>query len=208
MAKPVYVEIDAILDTRYTILSKVIEVDVREYITRETDNFRYVGNKHFKTMYDNRNRLAINDAKVTYVLEEIKDIIVFLDGKAKLVVNLYPYVYIEEEEANLRKVIAKAFNGKIEVVTINEEVNHTIFDKYSAIVMYEGIRFFNRHAMYLKDSPRPACILLAPAIVESTSAVKDFDKFCGWTMSIYSAYINLQLVKVNRFCAKVLVESV
>ena len=203
----IYIDIDSILDTRKSLLDR-LGIDVINYIDRESDNFKFIGLKNFREFYKHRNRVILNNAKITFILEDLKDIIAFKRGNIRdgntevtITVNMYPYVCLDSELDYIRTVLMNVFNNEVSVDFINEEATEKILSEHYSVVMYDGFSYLNKYAETLKSNPKPDTILMIPALVDDTSAIKDFDKLMGWLMETYSPYINLQPLKVNRFCS-------
>lgn len=179
-----YVELDCLLDTRFSTLfsmgeevaKKVIDFDYHE---RVTDFFPGIDYEAYQKAYDARNKLTLKNAMVTPVLQLIHDFAKSTLENAsgtpfqyepKLELNIYPYK-LDEDEIKLILSIVYGKTGKMMAVEVinksPEEITpYFVKSRYSVMVMYRYDQWLEIHAKNKKfeKTTVPEVTLLSPAV--------------------------------------------
>ena len=72
MNKSIAVTLDSLFDVRLSLLEHFgYDIDIKNYLTRENDNFKYLGDT-FKNMYIRRNTALFKNSLLTSITELIK----------------------------------------------------------------------------------------------------------------------------------------
>jgi len=135
MGKHIYITLDSIYDTRFTILSlldsKLAKRQIdSDYFLRTADEFEYMSHKFFKLMYSDRTKKVLMSSKLTYMLGYISDYInetklynaeTFENEDLKVYVNMYPYK-LEQDEINRMKLAMLPYFPKVQdIIFLNYE---------------------------------------------------------------------------------------
>ncbi len=185
----VYVDLDALLDTRIGTVAKhfgddtAIAVLSSNYHTREDDKFPGLGGKDFKALYQARDTETIQNSSVTNLVFRIREMIGELTKQAiirpyhsgsRLVVNTFPYKLTEEESAALVDSVTTLIGDfsqvdvafKVEVINISKTdlTPSYCLDNFLAMFMYEYDDWFAAQQHAFIQTPTPALTLYAPAI--------------------------------------------
>jgi len=134
--KNIYVDLDAILDTRLGTLYFLdkglydyYKGDGKDfYINRLIDEFEYIPNNVFKYYYNLRNGETLKHSPLTPLLDvltiSVEDMIVkrlTADKNIKKLVidvNIYPYVLKDETIENLKKIITAKIGNEFTIVNM------------------------------------------------------------------------------------------
>lgn len=214
--KSLYIDLDAILDTRLPFLylltdgKKVGEID---YYNRIKDNFGTIPDKVFKYYYKFRNKNILTKAMPTAVFELITPMIqdfILLNKKGEkfnIYLNTYPYTLNVQEFANLRNV----FEGVYDDI----ELHHLCQDKYKLdlgwlinnvdiFVMYDGLEWLNYKILtgeLLKNAMLDK-MMITPFIIEGLGNLEMIEGLDDRLISAhFRFFIDLKLVDIKTFNA-------
>ncbi len=227
--KGVYTEIDAILDTRYAVLSryfpdiaKKIETNktgLEYYHSRPIDEFFNLPYEVFNLFYKRRNREVLKNAKINAVIHFLNLTLADLLNKrinseqgnsiVNLVVNTYPYL-LNKSEINLMENAIKLkltyptmVNVKFSYIPYHKLTSRYIDENFGLMVMYNYIEWYNIRG-YLKDiTPNiPHVKLITPALIDKALVFKDNKTYEDYFKSMEKAtmtYINLEFSGIEIF---------
>lgn len=192
MKQTIYVELDALLDTRF---GTIIEMDkeaktnfagllaTSKYSSRTSDVFSELvtgfPDQQFKATYKSRTVDVLKVSRITNIIPIIKDLIEELNDTDKYLpevssvsvhVNTYPYLLTDEEQATMRQVIA-FYLGQVTVQLVRTPLiglmPSTIESKYSALFMYHFDDWLTLHQNALKDTKLADILFFGPRIYVS-----------------------------------------
>jgi len=214
----VYIDLDAIFDTRATILSSVEPLDYKSYLTRINDNFPLISDSTFKLLYSKRDRSALVASDATPIHEVLVNVI--MDIRTKHVtegsneeitvqVNHYPYLLNDDDKSYLDSLLSDRFKEQVshELVYIcPRDIDHK---DYEAFISYDSISIVDAmtYKMKLKDNPMPDTMVIIPALLPG--GIEDSAKetyFLG-LMDGLKGFIDIQFVNITHFCSKKLIEK-
>lgn len=162
-----FVELDAILDTRLATLYGMGEDVVyrafrNNYSKRVTDDFYWLTDEekvNFNLLYKNRNRLTLRDAVLTPIVTLMREFVIATITQSmetpfimtpKIVVNIHPYKLLPEEIDVQLAVYRSLTKGKctIEIVDMPIEQITPAYVKrnLSAIILYSPAEWLETHA--------------------------------------------------------------
>ena len=162
-----FVELDAILDTRLATLYGMGEDIVyrafrNNYSKRLTDDFYWLTPEEradFNLLYKNRNRLTLRDAVLTPIVTLMREFVIATITQAmetpfimtpKLVINIHPYKLLPEEIDLQLSVYRSLTKNKceIEIVDMPIELVTPAYVKrnLSAIILYSPAEWLETHA--------------------------------------------------------------
>lgn len=178
-----YVELDAILDTRLaTLYSKfgpehAVKALEHKYFTRIVDLFPNVEWSEFQTAYKARDKSVLMQAIKTPISGILMDFMrntlnTTMSTPVKLiphiVVNIYPYILDEDEQALLKSVIEDMVLHRLDVSLVrmsHDELTPDFVNTYiSAMVMYEPQVWLEAQSLNenFKRSACPDVLVFAP----------------------------------------------
>jgi len=222
----IYVELDAILDTRLGTISK-INSDIasslllsEKYHTRDEDAFVGIDYDLFKEQYRNRDVDTLKRSVITGVLQLVKQLANDLTEQAiqrpfhegcTIAVNYYPYKLTVEEQEEFRLAIM-AWTQKlipVELISISPTKLTPEYCKnsFSLMVVYEYEDWMNCQSERFKTTRLPEITMLAPAIYfnkkptseELEQTVKTVMHPIKALELLASPIINLKLIDVGIF---------
>jgi hypothetical protein len=217
----IYIELDALLDTRLATLFQMDPVQTQRviqtgYFSRLYDEFEGFDGDAFKQAYGQRNLSTLKDAVATQAI----DFINFFSAQTlkalvtspfrrqpRAVINVYPYplddtvipVLIQGVRAATKRMI------DIEVVylPLEEVTPHLLKSHYVVAVMYAYWEWLEAHALNrnLEKVQCPEITLIGPALLKSKDAahqLKEIDPFK--VVERYTEpYIKLRLYPAEKF---------
>lgn len=227
--EPVYVELDALLDTRLATLARMGE-DVASkvlesgYLTRKSDDFSFAGvdKETYRTLYETRDENTLALSTVTNAIQLLKRLTSLLTEQAivrpfhdggKIVVNTFPYSDLTSEERDtLGKAIAAwtRNSAPIELVHIHPKdlTPQHCKNSYSAMIVYEYEDWLNMHTAAFEQCLLSDVTMFAPAIYfagfvptaeELEKITREADDPFRAMERLASPLINLQLIDVSTF---------
>lgn len=222
----IYVELDALLDTRLGTLAKIspdlaAQVLSNGYHARTTDTFTGVDSATFNTLYSQRDVETLKLSVVTGIVPVLRDLAEKLTEQMQnrpyhdaitLVVNLYPYQLDSEEQDLIGKSIATLLSGTASVEVVNiASINLTPLhckQHFSSMVMYDYDSWMSLHTDNFKLARLPDVLVFSPAIYftgsEPTKEEMDFavnqanHPFVATEMAA-APLVDLQLIDIKYF---------
>ena len=177
----VLVSLDALLDTRLSILKKIdsrtadLMLVNGAYFSRVSDKFpAFPG---FAERYAKRDRETLRDAMVTECINFIRDMVsqMVLMGyktpfhqEVRVQVNTYPYALEEEEIILIGEALAVNFIGvcELDMVTLNDKQISPSYcrENVTVMVMYDYKDWLDTHALELEKLGIPEVDLYVPGL--------------------------------------------
>lgn len=221
-ASTIYVDIDALFDTRAATLNKFgIErakvAIASNYYDRIYDEFEGIETDTYFKAYQSRDVLTLKDAMVTPVARMIylfaKQTLEALVSspyrrQPKVFLNTYPY-RLEEETvryivAGLRAITKNIIDVEVGYLTLEEMTPRYVKQHYAVMVMYAYWDWLEVHAQNqnLTQTQCPQVTLIGPRLVKSKEAAQKLSGQDVFTAieTYTSLFIKLQLYPVNIFC--------
>lgn len=185
MKQIIYVELDALLDTRFgTVIQMNMELASQlatsGYGKRESDKLSelvpHFPDQEFKDNYKKRSTEVLKLSKMTNIIPIIKDLIDELrdterylpeEGNISIHVNTYPYVLSDEEQSSIRQVVSFYLGGVVvQMVSIPPIglMPKTIESKYSALFLYHFDQWLTLHQNALKDTKLSDILFFGPRL--------------------------------------------
>lgn len=215
----IYVELDALFDTRLACLAKYDDVTLAKalinYTDRKIDDFTGVEYSLFKRDYDNRTKLILKDAGITNTLFFINDFIkktIKLNYatphklKPKVIVNTYPYLLSKDETSVIVDSVFLIGDqlADVEVVHMSyEELTPSYLNsQISIMLVYEYYKWLEAQSLNnnLRKTSCPEVTMISPKIYfkPNTDNV-DGDPFAAME-ELARPFINLKLMPIGLFC--------
>jgi hypothetical protein len=207
----VYLEIDALFDTRYPIVKRHTLTDDKEYLTRQSDNFKGLGYKAFMELYKVRNRSIFSKATTTPIIKVLIETLLLIkaellrDNSKEIVevdLNIYPYYFSQFERDILKKVLKELLKNRYGVNIINSEFKCKYLSVYDSIITYDGMEYIDLaiRECDLYNDAKPSTTIITPSLVVDESNIKDIEQFLNSTMHTLAPFIDLQFVHITNFC--------
>lgn len=218
-----YVELDALFDTRMVVLKsfgldKVEKHVPRGYYQRIIDSFDDISLEAFEARYQERNIETLRESLITPVADYIYDfgrrtLVALVSSpfrrQPKVLVNTYPYkldeTSIKTIIEGLRIVTKETVDIELTYITPEELTPHYVKEHFVQMVMYSYWDWLETHAKNKKwESERcPLVTLIGPRLVRSKTALRDAkvrDVFAA--VETYTRlFIKLTLYPVSFFSA-------
>lgn len=180
--KGIYVDIDAIMDTRLATLIQLDEyllehVMKNGYTERVEDIFDPVPKELYKELYRTRDVETLSHAFKTKMVGYIKDTVYSLvshmrtgsyERKIDIALNTYPYKLNAELREVYKSVLTTALGPLANVNVMYAEPSlitpNYIKGNYSLLIKYDYGEWLDMHAHAFKDNPLPNVSLFVPDI--------------------------------------------
>lgn len=221
-ASTIYVDIDALFDTRAATLNKfgiesAKKAIASNYYDRIYDEFEGIETTAYIEAYQRRDILTLKDAMVTPVARMIylfaKQTLEALVSspyrrQPKVFLNTYPY-RLEEETvryivAGLRAITKNIIDVEVGYLTLEEITPRYVKQNYAVMVMYAYWDWLETHSQNqnLTQTQCPQVTLIGPRLVKSKEAAQKLSGQDAFTaIETYTGlFIKLQLYPVNVFC--------
>lgn len=220
----IYVDIDALFDTRMVTLmdfgiDKVEHHVPRDYYEREMDCFEGITLEEFEERYNKRDINTLKRAVITpiaaYIHDFAKRTLVALVSsplrrQPKVCLNLYPYILDEKSVEmiilGLRAVTKNIIDVEAIYMTPEELTPQHVKENFAQLVMYSYWNWLEIHSLNknLEHCSCPSVGLIGPQLVREKKATR------STTFDIYGAietytrlFIKLQLYPISMFNADV-----
>lgn len=189
----IWVELDALLDTRIGTLSVMIDGNVDDilrgkYYVRETDQFSLlsdmINDDEYVNTYTKRDKDILKSSYLTHMVFFLKEFISrankgIIDApmadRVVMDINVYPYQLSHAERELLDKVLC-AHVGIIEInifsVSPIMQVPNYFKGTYQAVFMYNYLSWFNLHHNNLLKHPIPDVAMYIPKLMDYGAAVE------------------------------------
>lgn len=219
--KGVFVDIDALFDTRLSLLLSISKeltlklVEDGSYVTRKKDNFGNLSYDIFNSLYRNRHKTVLSHALPTPVFKLLRDHYGDLVTDIKNTKTLNPYIYLNiypyklnlDEQDLLSYGLAQAIpNCNIKIVSMDYDdfSPDWIHDHVDTVLKYDTLSWveYNMGNSKLVNNPITDIIFIAPAIVPGNTSENKIDSEL-FKMFTYAAnlVINLNLIDASNFSA-------
>jgi len=226
--KNMYIDLDAILDTRlgtlYFLDKGLYDFYKKEgredYVNRLIDEFEYIPNNVFKYYYRQRNKAILPYSPLTPILEvlnlTIDDMVskrVMADKSIKKLiidVNYHPYDLTEKELEQIKLSILSKISSK-DFVVINmvnipyEDLTTKLCGSYGVITMYDATTWLDVRGLKKDvDINIPNTHLILPYSLPSPLVFKSgetLEKYFKNIEELMSYYIKLEYNRVELFSA-------
>lgn len=180
----IYVDLDALLDTRIATLHLVHPSLVKEaldngYFTRKQDAFKSLDKKSFKELYDTRDSEILQNAIYTKILLLIQDMVDKSVEQALttphvtkviLYINTHPYKLSDSEESAIVDAMVHYTKSMADVHIFNmsekELTPEFCLDNLSVIIKYNYAEWFDYHCKTegVKKYPLTELTLIVPEL--------------------------------------------
>lgn len=221
----VFVELDAILDTRLGTLAKLDESFAIAaldggYFTRMSDKFPGVDPAVFKQAYASRDTETLAYSKPTMLLSVLTQLTTTLSEQARVrpyhdgtrvVVNTYPYQLSDEELIEIGKAVSVWIGSAAPVelarLSIKDLTPSYCKEHFSVMVVYEYDEWFVTHNEAFKRVRPNEVTMLAPALYFNQEPTEqELEQACSEAMHplkavelIASPVIDLKLLDSKYF---------
>ena len=187
----IYVELDALLDTRLSTIhglgeGKSLHVLKNGYFKRQTDVFDGIDKLEFDTAYQARDKTVLINAVVTNVIIYIKQLVIAATQQAittpfttgpKIYLNTWPYILTDEESDNILKALVVSTNKSADVQLINvsrEDMTPEYCKKnFSVMFMYTYGPWLDIQSKNFEKDRCVSTTLLAPGIYFDRAPTED-----------------------------------
>lgn len=179
----IYVNLDALLDTRLGTINKHSKelataiIASGTYHQREIDDFVGFDRETFKAHYALRDIETLKNSVVTNVIYFLKNLVSELTEQAiqrpyhdgcRVIVNYFPYTLTNEEQAEFESVISTWLRNLVQVELINVPLKDLTplhcKNNYSAMITYDYEEWLEMHTEAFKSVRLPDINMFAPAI--------------------------------------------
>lgn len=203
----IYIDFDALFDTRITLLSSInediaVKVFNNDYDRRTSDIFDIIPYSVFNTYYENRNKNILLYSLPTFIYKVLETITLDFYSNLKnkevelqtLYVNTFPYTF-NQEELDRFKITFENYikNVTVEFISHNDyDLTPAILDSYKIgnIVKYNGIDWLEQQNRLLNivDNPMLNKNLYVPALINfklNTKITKEIFKTISKSLGIF-----------------------
>lgn len=217
----VFVELDALLDTRagllFNISKEKFEINVAKGLhKRTTDIFEGISEHHYHDLYAKRDRSVLVNSQVTPVGKLIgefarnvqnRNLNTPIRSECEVVLNLYPYVLEEKEQSEIILAVSKLTADLANITAVfmkPEEVSFEyIKQNIDAMYIYNFADWFNANIdplMPIKGRMCPGVAMICPSIAKTKklNGHKHSDVF-KQLAAAYKPMIGVEFVDVETF---------
>lgn len=216
-----YVELDAILDTRsgllFSISRQAFELNVLKGLHRRTsDVFDGVSESHFHSKYQDRKADILRNSQVTLIGQQLgeyaksvaaRNISTPVKNSCEIVLNLYPYVLKDEEISEIVTAVSKLTFELANITAVSmkpEEVSFDYIKEHIDIMyVYNYADWINANVdplMELKGRLSPEVPMICPAVAKSKKITGYQHKEVFTKLArAYSPMIGLDFIDVENF---------
>lgn len=223
--KQIYVDIDSLYDTRYTLINKltngnrlIIGLEITEYLLRNRDNFGTMSNTIFNYFYKYRNKNLLMESEPTYVFNLVQDTINDLilananNEEINVVINMYPYVLNEKENEIFLSIFKTMFkNVSIELCYINmlKYPLSKVSGKYNVMIMYNGMEWIEskQKSNEIINNPITNIVLYTPWLLYGNILTKELEANKGeyekQVQELLKLIVHIKFLPVLVYCFRV-----
>lgn len=186
--KKIYVELDALLDTRIATLDSLDEYAVdralrKGYVEREDDNFEIlteglIEQSTYEQAYQNRDQKILENARPTFALNFLQELLLEMDlqktttpfvDRITVIVNVWPYELTKDQRdvlvLSLGHYLPKETWVETTSISLNDLEPQYIKTHYDALMLYHFDAWFSLHAKTLESVPLPQHTFYVPALL-------------------------------------------
>lgn len=203
MEQSIYIELDAILDTRLATISRINQeaatrmLGNEAYYKRLSDEFWLIDptitEQAYKDMYAARNWETLQAARPSGLLVELINVVQGLEkrimvgdpeiSKLNIDVNIYPYDLNEEEIAGILDSIKEYCGVDTTIAHVNIpyskiSTEHIRKANWAILYMYNFFEWESAYFPTLKEKPHgvPSVSLVVPDLIRSLSMLAELEK--------------------------------
>lgn len=222
----IYVDLDALLDTRLGTLAYLkneyaVNALSNDYMTRDRDEFKDVSYEVFKKAYEKRDIDTLKLSTFTNVFTLLQSCIKSTFETAatnsnikpiQVQVNVYPYKLDEEEMSEISIAVWSRLKEMVDVnvVNINDAFLTPAYckDQYSMMIRYDYQSWLKiHHDSHAFDKVKmPTVSIVAPAIYQSRPSVEELEELQKQSIHPFDAtefslapFFTLRLVDISVF---------
>lgn len=222
----IYVDLDALLDTRLGTLAYLkneyaVNALSNDYMTRDRDEFKDVSYEVFKKAYEKRDIDTLKLSTFTNVFTLLQSCIKSTFETAatnsnikpiQVQVNVYPYKLDEEEMSEISIAVWSRLKEMVDVNVVN--INDVFLtpayckDQYSMMIRYDYQSWLKiHHDSHAFDKVKmPTVSIVAPAIYQSRPSVEELEELQKQSIHPFDAtefslapFFTLRLVDISVF---------
>lgn len=217
----VFVELDALLDTRagllFNISKEKFEINVAKGLhKRTTDIFEGVSEHHYQELYSKRNKSVLVNSQVTPIGKLIGEFAKNVQNRnlntpirsdCEIVINMYPYVLEEKEQSEIILAVSKLTMDLANITAVfmrPEEITFEYIKKnIDALYIYNFADWFNANIdplMAIKGRMCPGVAMICPSIAKTKklNGYKHSEIF-KQLAATYKPMIGVEFVDVENF---------
>lgn len=213
-----YTELDAILDTRFAVISTfgeeaLTKAIIPTYFVRSVDKFDGVDMEEFNKRYSNRDRTVLRNSIMTEIPGLIRDFCLKTAKQSlntpfkyrpRLIVNQYPYELNEDEANIIVQRLVELTAGLADVSLINkrrEEITIEYLNKMNVTVMalYHYKEWLDSQASFFFNSAVPGLTLFAPSIFDKEMRIEESEKLLEQITTHLNTSIGIQFLPADDF---------
>jgi len=218
----IYVTLDALLDTRYGMISKYDKkllyglIDNDKYFDRLYDEFGYMNNTIFNHLYSKKDKTVLMISPPTKIIELIASEFLLMESKLleaneipilPLTINTYPYTLTDKEMKAFTKAVKSwCLNDRIEVAFVNFNNESLtlkfINDYFSVAIMYSFSRWLD-YQLNVKSGVAVSTTLYVPALLGTpikVKKIKELENMFNSYSELFSPYIKLVHIPPESYC--------
>lgn len=217
----IFVELDALLDTRLALLAyhdekrldKVLQSNT--YHQRLADSYPGLTIQEFYKLYSQRHKGILKYAIITPIVDLIKSFVYRtlkqaiqspFQYKPKIIINVYPYQLTEEETNIIIGSLIGLTDGSADIEAVfasYEQIDPSYVKQHvSIMVLYDYTRWLDIHSANAKFSKTtcPEVGLIGPKLYFKEYDIKeDHDKAFSSIEQLTQPFIALQLMPISFF---------
>lgn len=199
MNRRLYVDLDSLLDTRLSVVSGIdsqaavtVALDTgywhREHTDWEALSKKAITNDQFKAAWDQRNTETLANSVVTAIPTVLQQILFdyhknlssgAVTDDVSLEVNLAPYDLNTDERDGLEEIIRELLFDDLSITfcyrPLTELTPEVIYQRYSAMVMFEFHNWIRLHHELLMQRPCKEVSFIVPRLFERNPEVLNRD---------------------------------
>lgn len=212
----IFVELDALMDTRAACIASFGEQALTncitpEYFTRLRDDFKISG---YAERYKNRNKEFLKNSIMTPVITMITE---FVESTLRnnlnsphvfrpaVTINTYPYVLTDKESETLVKILVHKTKEEADIQIVHMDYDELtpafVRNHVSVMVMYHAIDWLEAQADAGRFATRacPDVGMLCPALARGPDTNMEKDPF-EVMETVAATIIGLKFIPIESFC--------
>ena len=226
VTKIIYIDIESLLDLRYSTIYKfdralaIKLIDNEYYNSRLVDEFDYITYKHFRLLYNMRDVTTVKESYFTNIITSVLFDIGTLNfnGQYKtnldpirLEVNVFPYILTDSRKELLKASIMDKLplgNLSINIVYFNPLKVHagSLNEVYYSMFMYDGAKWLETmmNTTNLIDVPLPNVRLHLPMLFDSPNSigVKHYEQTFKDQATMFKPLVDIVYEPISNYSIK------
>lgn len=216
----IYITLDALYDTRITVLKLLNPTIAENMLKTETwgkryiDSFGSISAEYFNVFYEYRDKTILFSSEPTYILDILSNTVrdrreyMLSKGLIKpihITLNTYPYKLTEEETLFFKSEIKNHVlsTTTIEVVHVKNIQIDMISNGYEALFLYDGVTWVSEHSDALIKNSMPGLTIVTPSMVTTEDGINEttgevFKNIC----ESCSMYVGIEFIDTKYFSLK------